>query len=385
MITLKVGTGLYCEITFPCRDNVLEEKLKSIDMKSHIPARANVIEVIEPKDLPLKLNQIHNLDEINYLAKRMHSFDRNEMATFIESAKKDKYNMPKDLINVTFNLHRYILIQDVSSMEKVGRQYLMNKDGGLGIDDVTEENTDFAAVGMNVLQNGEITVTERGLLCRIKDSEIDEIYDGTTFPEYDYIGNGLLTAEISFNGKTDYVYLPDDDLSISKAVGRLGAPNLESCKCNITDISTDIGGTKALLDRILEREGLYAVNKVAFHINDADIDLKKLQALTEYADNEDSETVCALAKGINEFTFIEDIDNDEDIGRYFVENDSDYDVHADLEDFIKYDEFGEWLREGMEGKFVNGGYVSMNNGFTTLEYVLEKHSIGEEGITMGGI
>lgn len=383
MITLKVGTGLYCEITFPCRDNVLEEKLKSIDMKSHIPARANVIEVIEPKDLPLKLNQIHNLDEINYLAKRMHSFDRNEMATFIESAKQDKYDMPKDLINATFNLHRYSLIQDVSDMAKVGRQYILSKQGA--ISESEAKKMDFAAIGKEILSVGNINVTDKGLLISINGAENFEIYDGTTFPEYDYIGNGLLTTEINFNGKTEYVYLPDDDLSISKAVGRLGAPNLESCKCNITDISTDIGGTKALLDKILESEGLYAVNKVAYYINDADIDLKKLQALTEYADNEDSETVCALAKGINNFTFIEDIEDDEDVGRYFVENDSDYNVHADLEDFIKYDEFGEWLREGMEGKFVNGGYVSMKNPFTTIDYVLEKYSVGMEGISMGGI
>lgn len=383
MITLKIKVEQVTEIVFPCSDNVLNEKLKEVGMGEIMPAQASVIEVSEPADLPLRLNFFHNLDEINYLAKRMYSFDRNELSTFIESVKFDKFDMPKDLINATFNLHRYSLIQDVSDMEKVGKHYILSKQGA--ISQTEAEKMDFAAIGKEILSVGKINVTDKGLLVAIDGAEFHEVYDGTTFPEYDYIGNGLLTAEISFNGKTDYVYLPDDDLSISKALVRLDAPNLESCKCDITDISTDIGGTKALLDKILVREGLYAVNKVAFHINDADIDLKKLQALTEYAGNEDSETVCALAKGINNFTFIEDIEDDEDIGRYFVENDSDYNVHSDLEEFIKYDEFGEWLREGMEGKFVNGGYVSMNNGFTTLEYVLEKHSTGEEGISMGGI
>lgn len=383
MITLKIKVERVTEIVFPCSDNVLNEKLKEVGMGEIMPAQATVIEISEPADLPLRLNFFHNLDEINYLAKRMYSFDRNELSTFIESVKFDKFDMPKDLINATFNLHRYSLIQDVSDMEKVGRHYILSKQGA--ISQTEAEKMDFAAIGKEILSVGKINVTDKGLLVAIDGAEFHEVYDGTTFPEYDYIGNGLLTAEISFNGKTDYVYLPDDDLSISKALVRLDAPNLEACKCDITDISTDIGGTKALLDRILVREGLYAVNKVAFHINDADIDLKKLQALTEYAGNEDSETVCALAKGINNFTFIEDIEDDEDVGRYFVENDSDYNVHSDLEDFIKYDEFGEWLREGMEGKFVNGGYVSMNNGFTTLEYVLQKHSTGEEGISMGGI
>lgn len=383
MIKLRIGDSLITEVNFPCRDYELEDKLKTVGIWNKTTAKANVLEVIEPKDLPLKLDQIHNLDEINYLAKRMHSFDRNELSTFIESVKFDKYDMPKDLINATFNLHRYSLIQDVSDMEKVGRHYILSKQGA--ISQTEAEKMDFAAIGKEILSVGKINVTDKGLLVAIDGAEFHEVYDGTTFPEYDYIGNGLLTAEISFNGKTDYVYLPDDDVSISKALVRLDAPNLESCKCDITDISTDIGGTKALLDRILAREGLYAVNKVAFYINDADIDLKKLQALTEYAGNEDSETVCALAKGINNFTFIEDIEDDEDVGRYFVENDSDYNVHSDLEGFIKYDEFGEWLRQGMEGKFVNGGYVSMNNGFTTIDYVLEENSIGESGISMGGM
>lgn len=383
MITLKIKVERVTEIVFPCSDNVLNEKLKEVGMGEIMPAQASVIEVSEPADLPLRLNFFHNLDEINYLAKRMYSFDRNELSTFIESVKFDKFDMPKDLINATFNLHRYSLIQDVSDMEKVGRHYILSKQGA--ISQTEAEKMDFAAIGKEILSVGKINVTDKGLLVAIDGAEFHEVYDGTTFPEYDYIGNGLLTAEISFNGKTDYVYLPDDDLSISKALVRLDAPNLEACKCDITDISTDIGGTKALLDRILAREGLYAVNKVAFHINDADIDLKKLQALTEYAGNEDSETVCALAKGINNFTFIEDIKDDEDVGRYFVENDSDYNVHSDLEDFIKYDEFGEWLREGMEGKFVNGGYVSMKNPFTTIDYVLEKYSVGMEGISMGGM
>ena len=383
MITLKVGTGLYCEITFPCRDSVLEEKLRTIDIKSLIPTRANVIEVIEPKDLPLKLNQVHNLDEINYLAKRMHSFDRNEMATFIESVKKENYDMPKDLINATFNLHRYSLIQDVSDMAKVGRQYILSKQGA--ISQIEAEKMDFAAIGKEILSVGNINVTDKGLLIAIDGAEFHEVYDGTTFPEYDYIGNGLLTAEISFNGKTDYVYLPDDDMSISKALVRLDAPNLESCKCSISDINIDNSDTRDLLNRMLESEGLYAVNKATFYMNNGDVELKKLNALIEYAESEDCDTVCALARGINKFTFIEDIEDDEDIGRYFVENDSDYNVHSDLEEFIKYDEFGEWLREGMEGKFVNGGYVSMNNGYTTLESVLEEYSISETGISMGGM
>jgi hypothetical protein len=60
-------------------------------------------------------------------------------------------------------------------------------------------------------------------------------------------------------------------------------------------------------------------------------------------------------------------------------------VSPELEDFIKYDEFGEHLREEMDGKFGEHGYVSMNNQVDTLEQILEEYSGQIRGVTMGGI
>ncbi len=383
MIKLKVGTGLYCDITFPCSDNVLEEKLKSIDIKNNIPSRANVIEVIEPKELPLKLNMIHNLDEINYLAKRMESFTPHEMDTFIEMVKSEEYYMPYDFINATFNLQCYALFQDVSSMENVGKAYMFSKSGCISQSEI--ENTDFAALGKEILNNGEITITDHGLLCKVDGVEINQVYNGTIFPEYDHNGSSLITVELSYYDNTEYLYLPDDDWAIVKAVARLGADSVDDCKCHISDISTDIGGTKKMLNEVLEYEDLFAVNKITSYINIADMDLKKLQALIEYSDATDSTTICVLAERIDDFTYIEDIEDDEDIGKYFVENDEDYSVSAELEDFIKYDELGEHLREEMDGKFGEHGYVSMNNQVDTLEQILEEYSGQIRGVTMGGI
>lgn len=383
MITLIIGEVLKCEVTFPCRDCELEEKLKSIGITGNLPSKARVSEVIEPRDLTLKLNQVHNLDEINYLAKRMYCFDRNEMATFMESVKQEKLDTPKDLINATFNLQRYALIQDVSDMAKVGRHYMLTKQGCLTESEIKE--LDFAAIGKEILSVGDVSITNQGLLIKIGNAQLYDVYDGTTFPEYDYIGDGFLKAELYYNGKTEYICLPDDDLSITKAVARLNAPNVESCQCDITEMSADISDIKDVLNGILDSENLYAVNRAAFYINDENIDLKKLKALVEYAGKEDSYTLCALARGIEQFTFIEDIGDDEDIGRYYVENYDNYRVNPDLDDFIKFDEFGDWMKGQTDGVYVSNGYVSMNNNYTTLDDVLEQYSVNEEAISMGGI
>ena len=383
MIKVRIGNEKSTVIDFPCSDNVLNEKLKEIGVGEQIPSRATITEVLEPKDLPLKLHLIHNLDEMNYLAKRLDSFTPHEMDTFMEMVKTEEYYMPYDFINATFNLQCYALFQDVSSMEKVGKEYMFSKRGCISQSEI--ESTDFAALGKERLNNGEITITDHGLLCKVDGAEINQVYNGTTFPEYDYTGSSLITVELSYYDNTEYLYLPDDDWAIVKAVARLGANSVDDCKCHISDISTDVGGTNKMLNNVLEYEDLFAVNKVTSYINNADMDLKKLQALIEYADATDSTTICVLADRIDDFTFIEDIEDDEDIAKYFVENDEDYSVSAELEDFIKYDELGEHLREEMDGKFGEHGYVSMNNQVDTLEQILEEYSGQIRGVTMGGI
>ena len=117
MIKVRIGNEKSTVIDFPCSDNVLNEKLKEIGVGEQIPSRATITEVLEPKDLPLKLHLIHNLDEMNYLAKRLDSFTPHEMDTFMEMVKTEEYYMPYDFINATFNLQCYALFQDVSSME----------------------------------------------------------------------------------------------------------------------------------------------------------------------------------------------------------------------------------------------------------------------------
>ena len=383
MITLKIAAHQIVTIAFPCSDNVLQEKLKEAGLGEMIPASAMVVDVLEPKDLPLRTDFFHNLDEINYLAKRMDSFTPRELDTFIEAVKHEESDMPKDMINTTFNLQAYSLFQDLSSMENVGKQYLLSKQGCITQDEL--ENMDFVALGKEVLNTGSITVSDRGLLCKIDGAVITEIYDGTIFPQYDYTGDSLITVELSYKEKTEYLYLPDDDLSISKAIARLGADSLDDCYCYISDISTDVGGTKDMLNRLLISEDLFAVNTVSSYINLVGMDLKKLQALIEYADVSDSKSICVLADRIDDFTFIEDITTDEEVGKYFVDNDEDYSASAELEDYIKYDELGEHLREEMEGMFNEHGYVSMNNACETVEEIIETYSSKIQNTGMGGI
>lgn len=70
------------------------------------------------------------LDELDYLAKRLDSFDDGEAAQFQGMAHKLGLSEIKDLINLTFCCQKITVITDFSDLEKIGREHYMNLNGG---------------------------------------------------------------------------------------------------------------------------------------------------------------------------------------------------------------------------------------------------------------
>ena len=66
-----------------------------------------------------------NVEELNYLAKRLDSFATGEAAQFQAMAHK-----LKDLINLTFCCQQATVITDFSDLAAIGRDHYMNLHGG---------------------------------------------------------------------------------------------------------------------------------------------------------------------------------------------------------------------------------------------------------------
>ena len=71
-----------------------------------------------------------NVEELNYLAKRLDSFDTGEAAQFQAMAHKLELFELKDLINLTFCCQQATVITDFSDLAAVGRDHYMNIHGG---------------------------------------------------------------------------------------------------------------------------------------------------------------------------------------------------------------------------------------------------------------
>ncbi len=71
-----------------------------------------------------------NLDELDYLAKRLDSFCEGEDAQFQAMAHKLDIVDIKDFINLTFCSQQATVITDFSDLERIGRSHYMNLNGG---------------------------------------------------------------------------------------------------------------------------------------------------------------------------------------------------------------------------------------------------------------
>ena len=378
MIKLKIKYGnSQTDLRFPCTENEMNAALERIHVEDVTPLELYVSEVIFPEELGCLQDRFVNLDEVNFLGKRMDSFFGDEEYQFYEAMKLEDFNTLPDLINLSFNLNRYPLIQDISDMGKIGREYLLTVKGCLPADD--EDDPKYAKLGRELIQFGKGVFTEHGLLFADENTPFQKLYDGQVFPPYVYDSDVLCIARADYNGKSEYLYLPCEEKAIDKALARLGAAP-ENAKITLEDFSVNNPKWFERFKQIAADEGVYELNGLANAINSADTDLKKLWLVAEYAEVEEAGQLARLAENIGCFKVIEDVSDYEDVGRYIGDNNNCYALHPELEDYFDFNGFGEHIAEEYGGKFVGGNFIYNDTDTSLLDILYQ-----DEPMTMGGM
>ena len=112
-------------ISFPIPSDEYEntlDLLKTIEIGDAIQQDCHVMELTSGFPVLRRLEGAQvNLDELDFLAKRLDSFDAGEAAQFQAMAEKLELQDMADLINLTFCCQRATVITDFSDLEAVGR------------------------------------------------------------------------------------------------------------------------------------------------------------------------------------------------------------------------------------------------------------------------
>lgn len=121
----------------------------------------------------------------------------------------------KNIINLTFNLERFTLIEDTSNLENVGMTHMFNIRGCISSSEL--ENKEWLVdEGRKLLDSGKGIQTEYGLLFVNEDIEFSEVFNGTTFPGYYCDPDSTAAVEISYCNLTELVELPCEDITIKR-------------------------------------------------------------------------------------------------------------------------------------------------------------------------
>ena len=107
------------------------ELLEALEIGDAVKADCQVQEINSFYSVLKRMEMLTvNVEELNYLAKRLDSFDTGEAAQFQAVAHKLELFELKDLINLTFCCQQATVITDFSDLSAVGRNHYMSLHGG---------------------------------------------------------------------------------------------------------------------------------------------------------------------------------------------------------------------------------------------------------------
>ena len=331
------------------------------------------------RELAVLIDRFLDIDELNFLAKRLDSFDDRELNQFKAAVLVAKPVELKDMINLTFNLQNYTLITDFSDLSDVGKRHRLNVEMAIPTDD----SYDYYALGESLVSSGTGVMTSYGALF-VNGLPMEDLYDGQTFPQY-YYEDCVFGVAIENAGKQEYLYLPCDDSAIDRAIHRLGTDSVN----NVGLKNLDSGFVPISLDQFLtgicpnyDNTDIYDLNKLASAVTEfSKSDFEKLLAVCDYAETDDFGKAALLAENLDSFEYAKGAQDTDDLGKYLIKDSGSYSYDDALDNYYDYEALGADTEGNQNGRFTSYGYVGIKDD-VTLDEILGEES---DEMTMGGI
>ena len=311
-----------------------------------------------------------NMEELNYLAKRLESFDTGEAAQFQAMAHKLELFELKDLINLTFCCQQATVITDFSDLAAIGRDHYMNLHGGSA--SVDELNAlDGEETARRLIESGGGTITPYGV---VYDSgmKLEQVYDGRFFPCYYYEPNAITVAVTSKAEPEDtehitWLYLPMIQEEIDRALLRGGITDPSEIRLSLED-SWLPHEVLDLLD--MNHVDISELNALVQALDEfSDMSIRKYAAAAVMARPHTTEQAKHLAENLDLFDFAPSASTPEEYGKYMIQKSGRFDYDENLDAFYDYEKYGTERMNAEDGMFTDRGYIAYK-GYISMEEVM---------------
>ena len=324
-----------------------------------------------------------NVEELNYLAKRLDSFDTGEAAQFQAMAHKLELFELKDLINLTFCCQQATVITDFSDLAAIGRDHYMNLHGGSA---KTEEldALDGKETARQLIENGGGTITPYGVVYD-NGMKLEQIYDGRFFPCYYYEPNAITVAVTSKAEPEDtehitWLFLPMVQEEIDRALLRGGITDPSEIRLSLED-SWFPHEVLDLLD--MDHVDISELNALVQALDEfSDMSIRKYAAAAVMARPHTTEQAKHLAENLDLFDFAPSASTPEEYGKYMIQQSGHFDYDENLDAFYDYEKYGTERMNEEDGMFTDRGYIAYK-GYTSMEEVMNGSQSSH--MEMGGL
>ena len=324
-----------------------------------------------------------NLDELDYLAKRLDSFTVGEFSQFQAMVEKLHLTSMKDLINLTFCCQQATVITDFSGLAAVGRDHYMNLHGGsASVDELNKLDSEETA--RRLIESGGGTITPYGVVYD-NGMKLEQVYDGRFFPCYYYEPNAITVAVTSKSEPEDtnhitWLFLPMVQEEIDRALLRGGITDPADVRLRLEDSQLP-NEVDVLLD--MEYETLSDLNELAEATDRlSNADIEKLGAVVMLAEPKSAAQIKNLAENLDLFDFAPDAHSPAEYGKYMIQQSGHFDYDENLDAFYDYEKYGTERMNAEDGMFTDRGYVAYK-GFFRMEEVM--NGSPSSRMEMGGL
>ena len=360
--------------TFPIPEDQYEQAILALEKSQIGDARVQdcLIDNVRAVNCPALVRMtgtMANIDELDWLAREMESFDRYELLQFNAAVERFGLSAADELIDLSFCARDVTVISDFSDLERVGRKHYLTVHGACDSEEL--ENLDGKETALALISGQPGYVTRYGVVYD-NGMKLEQAYDRKHLPPIWMAENCILELKIRVTGEDDpkkqeWVQLPASRMKLERAMLRAGIPSCGEMQMLFSG-SRFPDEVDCALD--FEQESLFELNRLCHACSGfKEQDFKKLGAVCQLAKPTCAANIRQLAENLDQFDFAPNVHTPEDLGKYMIQQSGHYEYDENLEDFYNYGDYGVNRMLQEDGVFVNRGYVSYH-GMLTLEELM---------------
>ena len=283
--------------------------------------------------------------ELDFLDSRLRHMTRKEQDIFSVALKLEAPGTLKEIINLSFNLDSYDLLEDISDPGRTAAE-LLRRGKQIEIPEVLYPMLDFERIRDSYFSDHKGDYCPSGLVLKREDTVYTEVYQNY-LPDPGYDKNSIFLLHLrrsSRNGMVNVsLAIPADEEKMELAKKELGIQEFSECQWN------QYGGPLDELRHYLPvGSEIEELNRFAWFLKEKVLDsteqtVEKLKAALTAECPRNLNEAAVVVSGLSRYQIQSDFEKPEDYARWRIQNDDELHISGFFEPYLDWNALGRAL------------------------------------------